>query len=70
MIQLRSQDILAVKPVVRPARHGWLATTPPEHPMRIGVLGKDESDARRLFNEELRAWAALHDAPDPELPES
>lgn len=69
MVQVTSQEILAATPVVRPARCGWLATTPPEHPFRIGVIGADEGEARVKFKDELRAWAALRDQPDPVFPE-
>lgn len=64
MAFIRSAEILAISPVVRPARRGWLATCPVDAPFRIGVIGTDEAEARRLFAEELRAWAALHDQPD------
>lgn len=69
MTHLGSGDILHVDPVVRPVRSGWLATTPPDHPLRVGVVGADESEARILFSEELREWAALREQPDPVLQE-
>jgi hypothetical protein len=62
---VRSAEILAISPVLRPARRGVLATAPPDAPFRIGVIGKDESDAARLFRDSVRAWAELHDLPEP-----
>jgi len=62
---VRSGEILAIPPVLRPARHGVLATAPVDAPFRIGVIGTDEPDAERLFRESLQAWAELRDLPEP-----
>lgn len=49
------------EPDVREARSGWLATTPPEYPYRIGVVGGDPDEARERFQAALDAWRTLHD---------
>jgi hypothetical protein len=40
---------------------GWMATTPPDHPYRVGVVGKTEDEARRRFTAAMAAWQELHD---------
>jgi hypothetical protein len=49
------------EPRVRESRSGWLATTPRDHPYRIGVVGSTEEEARRRFEIEFAAWEDLHD---------
>lgn len=49
------------EPTIRQARVGWLATTPRDHPYRIGVVGTTEEEARRRFVAEFAAWEELHD---------
>lgn len=48
------------QPLLRHARVGWLAMTPPTHPYRIAVVGHNEEDAKHLFAAELREWERLH----------
>lgn len=48
-----------VAPVVRKARCGWIAHTPPEHPYRVGVQGGTAEEARELFFKEMAEWAEL-----------
>ena len=55
--------ILAVEPVIVHARTGVLAVAEPGSPIRVGVLGDSEEDARRRFAEELEAWAELAERP-------
>lgn len=45
---------------------GWLAVTPTDHPYRIGVVGKDEDEARRRFTAAFAAWEELHDRAEAE----
>lgn len=54
------------EPTVCRAAIGWLATTPPDHPYRIGVVGQDELDARRRFAAAFAAWEELHDRAEAE----
>lgn len=54
------------EPDVRRAANGWLATTPLDHPYRIGVVGRDEDEARRRFAAAFAAWEELHDRAEAE----
>ena len=38
---------------------GFAATTPRDHPYRIGVVGSDENEARRRFTAAFAAWDEL-----------
>jgi hypothetical protein len=49
------------EPDLREAVSGWLATTPPDHPYRIGVIGVTEQEAQRRFAAAFAAWVELHD---------
>lgn len=42
--------------------HRWLAVSPPESPLRIGVIGRNETEARSLYREREATWLALPDA--------
>lgn len=43
------------------ATTGWLATTPRDHPYRIGVIGDTQEEAHRRFVAAVAAWQELHD---------
>lgn len=50
------------EPEVMAIREGILARTPDGHRFRFGVVGQDEAEARRRFDEalvEVAHWAAL-----------
>lgn len=47
------------EPEVRTSRAGWMATTPTDHPWRIGVVGASEEEARRRFSYAFAAWEEL-----------
>lgn len=49
------------EPDVMPIAAGWIATTPADHPYRIGVVGDDADQARRRFDAAFAAWEELHD---------
>jgi hypothetical protein len=49
------------EPNLRRTPSGWLATTPRDHPYRIGVTGSTKDDALRRFVAEFAAWEELHD---------
>lgn len=49
------------EPEVYEAAIGWLATTPADHPYRIGVVGGSEEEARRRFVAAMAAWEELHE---------
>jgi hypothetical protein len=57
--------ILAIRPTLSPAPGDSLAVSEPGSPLRVGVVGDTESEARERFNAELAAWAALSEKPDP-----
>lgn len=38
---------------------GWLASTPPDHPLRFAVTGSTEDEARANFGSAERRWATL-----------
>lgn len=38
---------------------GWLATTPEEAELRIGVVGENEDVARALFRASLERWKEI-----------
>lgn len=46
-------------PDVRRTPSGYLATTPREHPYRIGVIGDDKEEAKRRFVRALAFWEEL-----------
>jgi len=49
---------------MRPVVGGrWLASTPADHPYRIGVLGDDPAEAKANFEAALAEWGALHERP-------
>lgn len=46
-------------PIVQESPAGWMAVTPPEYPLHIGVTGGDAEEARERFAEALEAWREL-----------
>lgn len=48
------------EPELRETSSGWLASSPPEYPYRIGVLGRTPQDAECRFQEALANWGELH----------
>ena len=48
------------EPDIRSCPVGYLATTPRDHPYRIGVVGGDVDEAKRRFVAEFAAWEDLH----------
>lgn len=50
-----------VEPVVALGACGWMATTPRDHPYRVGVVGDSEDQARRRFADAMFAWRELHE---------
>lgn len=49
------------EPEFRETKEGWLATSPPDFPHPIGVVGIDRDEARRKFVVALEAWEELHE---------
>jgi hypothetical protein len=40
---------------------GWLAVTEDDSPVRIGVVGASEAEARERFHEALTRWRAVYE---------
>lgn len=58
--------IMALTPEIRQTHNGWLAVTRAGSPLRVGVFGETEDDARTKFQAALGAWADLaEDAASP-----
>lgn len=38
---------------------GWLASTPPDYPLRFAVVGNDESEAEDRYYAALARWEAI-----------
>ena len=47
------------EPTIRESVAGWRAFSPPAYPLRIGVVGDTESEARSRFAAALAAWEEL-----------
>jgi hypothetical protein len=61
MACLRS-DITSIEPrLLRREDGGWLAVSPPDAPLHVGVAAWSADDARDRFARELDAWADLLD---------
>ncbi len=52
---------MRTEPRVVMARSGYLAVSPPEATLQIGVIGATEAEARQLFDKALAAWEELGD---------
>lgn len=51
-----------VEPNIITTRHGdFLATTPNSSPLRIGVIGKTEDDARHRFESSIERWKEINE---------
>lgn len=49
-----------VEPNIVMTKHGdYLATTPRTSPLRIGVIGISEDDAKRKFSETIKYWQQI-----------
>lgn len=55
----QSVDISGIHPNIRPrACGGWIATTPPDSPLSIGVTAATEPDVRLAFRVSVERWKA------------
>jgi hypothetical protein len=43
----------------RDADLGWMASTPPDHPLRVTVFGATEEEAEAVFHQRLAVWEAI-----------
>ena len=54
----------AIKPTIIPCASGKiLAVSPAREPLRVGIVGNDEAQAREKFAVEVQAWALILDEP-------
>jgi hypothetical protein len=59
----RTAEIVSIEPVVvRRQIGGYLAVSPDDAPLHIGVEGVDETEARENYRRALAAWGALASA--------
>jgi hypothetical protein len=49
------------EPNVRQGASGWLASSPSDYPIRIGVVGDTRDEAERRFGAAFAAWEELHE---------
>ena len=57
----------AIDPTLIPCASGKiLAVSHPRDPLRVGIVGNDETQARENFAVEVLAWAAILDEPSNE----
>lgn len=55
-----SSTSFVVEPNIVMTKHGYyLATTPRTSPLRIGVIGINEDDAKRKFSETIKHWQQI-----------
>ena len=58
-----------IEPTLLPRQAGgWLAVSERSAPIRIGVIGLSQEDARDKFRAEAREWGALLDEAPGESP--
>ena len=56
--------IMPCVPTLLETPAGYLATTPLDHPYRIGVVGVTPEEAEHRFVAALAAWEELHERAD------
>ena len=59
----RRTEILSICPDLREGDGRYLAVSPPDAVLRIGVVGSNADDARQRFQAELAEWATLSELP-------
>jgi hypothetical protein len=59
----RKAEILSIFPILVQRDRDWFAVTPPDSPLRVGVEGGTEGEARERFQAALSAWAVLAEEP-------
>ena len=60
MMKTTQEAFLNVTPIVTPCAYKmYLAVSPEGSPLRIGVLGGNELEARRRFKESIARWAEI-----------
>jgi hypothetical protein len=62
----RTEAILSTNPRLVQRGSDWLAFSPVDAPLRVGVEAASEQEARERFRRELEAWANLAELPDPD----
>lgn len=65
MTDVSAEVIRSIEPVIRETPRGWLAVSPADSPLGIGVVGGTPDDALKEFQKAKEAWAVLRDQADP-----
>jgi hypothetical protein len=61
---IESEMVTKLEPRLIERRNGgWLAVTDDDSPVRIGVVGDTEAEARERFHEALTRWRAAYERP-------
>jgi hypothetical protein len=59
---IQPETVTTLEPRLIERRNGgWLAVTEDESPVRIGVVGGTEAEARERFHEALTRWRAAYE---------
>jgi hypothetical protein len=62
---IQSETVTKLEPRLIERRvGGWLAVTDDDSPVRVGVVGTTEEEARERFREALARWWAAYERPD------
>lgn len=65
MSAIAEQILEAAPRILRCQNGGWLAVSPDESPVHIGVFAWSADEARNRFTRASKEWAILADAPEP-----
>ncbi len=61
---IQPETVTTLEPRLIERRNGgWLAVTDDDSPVRIGVVGDTEAEARERFHEALARWRAAYEQP-------
>jgi len=63
VLNMNASLIRMIRPSLTRTPTGWLAVSEPGSPLRIGVVGSTEEEARAHFDTELSKWALLREQP-------
>jgi hypothetical protein len=61
---IQPETVTALEPrLIERRTGGWLAVSEDESPVRIGVVGATEAEARERFHDALAQWRAAYERP-------
>lgn len=62
---IEAEMVTTLEPQLIERRNGgWLAVTDDDSPVRVGVVGDTEAEARERFRAALARWWAAYERPD------